>query len=297
MGKAGLPKVLNKDVRIRNFALKPAEGISLCLIPGHSEFAFVYIVLIVLQLRAISKNVKRMSIAVVLLACAGCRDAPVDSKKDPGSAVQITMVELNTETPIARSGPNPTPPQKSNQAFLVPEGTKFLSRGAKVTASDMDPILGEINFITDGDKSDHMAGTVELGLGLQWVQIDLGKPHALHAILVWHSYFPDDNYYAEYSVYRRIYEDVIVQISNDPEFKNEVTTIFNNDHDNSSGLGAGKDEPYLETCEGRWMNPKGVEGRYVRLYSNGYKYGSYNRGSVTNKADFNHYIEVEVYGK
>ena len=64
-----------------------------------------------------------------------------------------------------------------------------------------------------------------------------------------------------------------------------VTTIFNNDHDNTSGLGIGKDKEYIETNEGRLMDPRGVKARYVRLYSN---------GNTSN--DMNHYVEVEVYG-
>jgi hypothetical protein len=83
----------------------------------------------------------------------------------------------------------------------------------------------------------------------------------------------------------RVYFDVIVQVSDDPNFIKNVSTIFNNDHDNSSGLGAGKDMNYVETAEGKLIDAKGIEGRYVRCYSNG----------NTNN-DLNHYIEVAVYG-
>jgi hypothetical protein len=62
--------------------------------------------------------------------------------------------------------------------------------------------------------------------------------------------------------------------------------VFNNDLDNSAGLGVGKDLHYIETNEGKLIDAKGVKARYVRLYSNG------NSGN-----DLNHYIEVEVYGK
>ena len=65
-----------------------------------------------------------------------------------------------------------------------------------------------------------------------------------------------------------------------------MTTVFNNDYDNSSGLGVGTDKEYLESHEGKLMDGKGAKGRYVRLYSN---------GNTSN--DANHYIEVEVYGK
>jgi len=42
-----------------------------------------------------------------------------------------------------------------------------------------------------------------------------------------------------------------------------VTTVFNNDHDNTSGLGAGKDKEYIETFDGKLFDPKGVKARYV----------------------------------
>jgi len=63
--------------------------------------------------------------------------------------------------------------------------------------------------------------------------------------------------------------DVIVQVSADPEFKDHVTTVFNNDVDNSSGLGVGTDREYFETHEGKIVDAKGVKGRYVRAYTNG----------------------------
>ena len=74
-------------------------------------------------------------------------------------------------------------------------------------------------------------------------------------------------------------------MSDDPAFKTGVTTVFNNDHDNSSKLGAGQGQGDIEVAEGKLIDPKGAKGRYVRLYSN---------GNTTN--DLNHYVEVEVYG-
>ena len=76
-----------------------------------------------------------------------------------------------------------------------------------------------------------------------------------------------------------------MQVSDDPKFKTGVTTVFNNDHDNTSKLGAGKEKEYIEVAEGKLIDPKGAKGRYVRLSSN---------GNTTN--DLNHYVEVEVYG-
>jgi hypothetical protein len=163
---------------------------------------------------------------------------------------------------------------KSRGPFYVPRGTRLLSMRRPVTSSDMQPVIGELEFVTDGEKSGGDGYFVELGPGKQWVQIDLAAPYALHAILVWH-----------YHSQPRVYRDVIVQVSDDRDFLRGVTTVFNNDHDNSSGLGIGKDKEYIEVAEGRLIDPKGVKGRHVRLYSD---------GNTSN--DLNHYVEVEIYG-
>jgi hypothetical protein len=163
---------------------------------------------------------------------------------------------------------------KSRAPFYVPKGTVLLSEKKPVTSSDTLPVIGELDMITDGEKSGGDGYFVELGPTPQWVQIDLGAARALHAILVWH-----------YHSQARVYRDVIVQVSDDPTFKAGVTTVFNNDHDNSAKLGAGKEKEYIEVAEGKLFDPKGVKGRYVRLYSN---------GNTTN--DLTHYVEVEVYG-
>jgi len=163
---------------------------------------------------------------------------------------------------------------KSRGPFMVPVGTKRLSLKKLVRASDTQPVIGELDMITDGEKEGGDGYFVELGPGKQWVQIDLGAPYALHAILVWH-----------YHSQARVYRDVVVQVSSDKDFLKGVQTIFNNDHDNTSGLGLGKDKEYIEVAEGRLFDPKGVKARYVRFQSN---------GNTTN--DLNHYVEIEVYG-
>jgi hypothetical protein len=178
-------------------------------------------------------------------------------------------------TPTNIKSPNLEPVTgKSRGPFLVPKGTKLVSLKRPVTASDMQPVIGELNMLTDGEKEGGDGYFIELGPGKQWVQIDLGAPYALHAILVWH-----------YHSQARVYRDIVVQVSNDKDFLKGVTTVFNNDHDNTSGLGVGKEKEYIEVAEGRLIDPKGVKGRYVRLYSS---------GNTTN--DLNHYVEVEVHG-
>lgn len=163
---------------------------------------------------------------------------------------------------------------KPRGPFYVPKGTRLLSLGRPVRSSDMQPVIGELGFVTDGEKSGGEGYYVELGPGVQWVQVDLGGTRVLHAIVVWH-----------YHSRPRVYRDVVVQVSDDKDFLRGVTTVFDNDHDNSAGLGIGADKEYIETSEGRLIDPKGARGRYVRLYSN---------GNTSN--DLNHYVEVEVYG-
>jgi hypothetical protein len=181
-----------------------------------------------------------------------------------------------TGTPVPFKLANLEPPQTGKRPdFMVPAGTVNLAKGKKVTASDPDPVTGTLDLVTDGDKSADEGSWVELGPGKQWVQIDLGAAATISAVWVWH-----------FHSQARAYLDVVVQISDDADFKTGVTTIFNNDAGNELGLGAGKDYAYVETNEGKLMDAKGAKGRYVRLYS---------KGNTTNK--LNHYIEVEVYGK
>ncbi len=163
---------------------------------------------------------------------------------------------------------------RSRGPFLVPKGTVLLSLNKPVTASDKEPIIGEIGFVTDGKKSGEDGYYVEFGPGPQWVQIDLGQTARLNAILLWH-----------FHSQARVYKDVVIQVAADKDFVQGVATIYNNDHDNSSGLGAGKDKEYIETNEGRLIDPKGVPARYIRFWS---------AGNTSN--DMNHYVEAEVYG-
>lgn len=167
-------------------------------------------------------------------------------------------------------------PRNTRRAdIMVPAGTENLSKGKTVTGSDAMPVIGELSYITDGDKSGEEGAFVEMGPGMQWVQIDLGQSSKLAAIVLWH-----------FHSQARAYHDVVVQASDDPEFKKDVRTLFNNDDDNSAKLGVGKDQAYIETYEGKLIEAKGATARYVRLYSNG-----------NTSDELNHYCEVEVYGQ
>ena len=158
--------------------------------------------------------------------------------------------------------------------FLAPAGAINLAAGREVTGSDDEPIIGELEMITDGDKEGVDGSFVELGPGQQYIQLDLGSTQEIYAVVVWH-----------FHSQARVYFDIICQLSETAEFDENVHAIFNNDHDNSSGIGRGNDREYIETFDGKLFDAKGERARYVRLYS---------RGNTGN--DLNHYIEVEVYG-
>ena len=159
--------------------------------------------------------------------------------------------------------------------FLAPVGTTNVALGKPVTSSDKEPIIGEIEMITDGDKEAADGSYVELGPLLQHVTIDLKTIYKIFAIAIWH-----------YHQQPQVYLDVIVQVADDIDFMTNVRTLFNNDADNSTGLGAGTDMHYVESNKGELIDAKGTKARFVRLYSND-----------NNNNDLNHYIEVEVYGK
>jgi hypothetical protein len=181
---------------------------------------------------------------------------------------------VGTPRPIKVS--NLEPPEAADRPpLMVPVGTVLLSHNKPVTASDSLPVIGELSYVTDGEKSGAEGTYVELGPGVQWAQIDLGAKDKLAAIVVWH-------FHAE----ARVYHAVVVQVSNDPDFKTGVTTLFNNDDTNADGLGKGTDYAYIETYKGRVIDAKGAAARYVRLYSDG-----------NTSDELNHYTEVEVYGQ
>jgi len=204
------------------------------------------------------------------------------SSPGSGSGEKLVPIEIELPKPMFVGTPQDTrvpnlekPLGKPRPPFLAPVGTKNVALGKPVTSSDEEPIIGELEMITDGDKEAADGSYVELGPFTQHVTIDLEEPHYIYAIVVWH-----------YHKQARVYYDVVVQVADDPDFITNVRTLFNNDIDNSSGLGVGKDKHYTETNEGKLIDAKGVKARYVRLYS---------RGNTSN--DLNHYIEVAVYGK
>ncbi|MHC4325566.1 MAG: hypothetical protein ACYSUX_14970 [Planctomycetota bacterium] len=200
-----------------------------------------------------NKGKSRLSPLEIKLPHAVFKDTPLNTRVK------------NLEKPLGK----PRPP------FLAPAGTTNIALGKPVTSSDQEPIIGEIEMITDGDKEAADGSYIELGPSVQRITIDLEAMHEIYAIAIWH-----------YHKQPYVYFDVVVQVADDMDFITNVKTVFNNDIDNSAGLGIGSQKHYTETNEGKLIGTRGAKARYVRLYSNG--------NSIN---DLNHYIEVEVYGR
>ncbi|MFN0130145.1 MAG: discoidin domain-containing protein [Verrucomicrobiales bacterium] len=200
----------------------------------------------------------------------------------PATLADTAKEDLKVQFPKAQFVGTPIPAtgiknlDKSGKPILtlsVAKGTVLLSKEKEVTSSETTPSIGDFSLVTDGDKDGADGSFVELGPGQQWVQIDLGAPTEISAIALWH-----------FHKQARVYRDVVIELSDDPEFKTS-TIIFNNDDDNSLGKGAGKDPAYVETNHGRLMSGKQTKAQYIRAWSNG-----------NNVDDLNHYVELEVYG-
>jgi len=223
-----------------------------------------------------SRSASRRWLPLVLasvVAVAGMAGEPVRGRK-------VLVLELPRPhfigTPIHIKIPDLEKPRIGKRPdFYVPAGVTNVARGKPVSASDTPPIMGELSQVTDGDKDGIEGSYVEIGAGKQFFQIDLKAPYQLFAIVVWH-----------YHAQARVYHDVVVQVSTDRAFARNVHTVYNNDRDNSSGFGVGRAKEYIDTHEGRLIDPKGVVARYVRLWGRG-----------NSESDLNHCTEIEVYGK
>ena len=173
------------------------------------------------------------------------------------------------------AGPNIEPrSDKPRAAFKAPKGTKNVALKKKVAGSDARPFTGTYDQVTDGEKEAFDDQVVEMRRGVQWVQVDMGADFNLYAVVLWHDHR-----------WLQVYKCVLVQVADDPDFTQNVRTVFNNDMDNSAGRGIGTDKQYFETQEGKLINAKAVKARYLRAYSKG-----------SNLSAINCIQEVEVYG-
>lgn len=205
---------------------------------------------------------------IALTTPAFCAD---DSAKEP-LPLKLPDPTLKGTPEDLPKAPNIEPPQEKLAKFLVPKGVRDVALGKPVTSS-VAPYSGDLNQITDGKKEPVDSDAVEFKKGVQWVQVDLGQPYDIYAIALWHDHR-----------YIQVMRCVVVELSNDPEFKTGVTTLFNNDKENLAGQGVGKDREYFETRFGKIIDGKGTKARYVRGYTKGSSQGAMNA-----------WQEIEVY--
>jgi hypothetical protein len=221
------------------------------------------------------KNDLSQLLLAVALTVGGCASSvrAQDAAATEPLALKLPAHTLKGTPDDLPSGAHIEPlSDKAPKPLQVPKGVKNVALGKTVTSS-VPPFLGELSMITDGKKEPNDDDAVEFKKGVQWVQVDLGESVSIHAIVMWHDHR-----------YVQAMRDVILQVSDDPEFKTGVTTLYNNDTDNSAGFGVGTDREYFEMEFGRAVPAKGVKARYVR---------GYIRGS--NQSALNCWQEIEVY--
>ena len=267
---------------MRNAKVNPVVVLSLSVLVG--------LALVVLSLESVAKDPGPAKEPQPAAKKPEAAKESGPATKPAGASGKLVEMKLELPRPLFEGTPRNIkakmrPVIRSRKVLAAP-GLKNLAYEKKVTSSDEEPIIGELALANDGDKEGTDGSFVELGPQLQWVQIDLGAPKEIHLIVLWH-------YHRE----GRVYRDVIVQAADDKDFITNVRTLFNNDHDNSAGLGIGKDWQYLDDFRGevvwpakhvggKYVAEKSVKARYVRFYSN---------GNTSN--DLNHYTEIEIWGK
>ena len=189
--------------------------------------------------------------------------------KLPAPAFKGTPKDIQLSSYVEPLSDKPRPP------MMVPAGLKNIAPTAKLSCSDKNATADSLAKIVDGDKEASEQSIIYLRKGTQWVQMDFGSPQEIFAVVIWHAHNSS-----------KVYHDVIVQIADDQDFLQNVKTIFNNDQDNTSGLGVGTDREYFETHEGKLIDTKGVTARYMRFFSKG-----------STESALNEYTEIEVYGR
>ena len=220
------------------------------------------------------KIVSIVLFAILMGSCEKPKDSPANNNLEPipldlpRAKLGGTPKNLPPGTHIKMDG-NSSP----RELFFAPKGVKNVALKKSVISSDMEPVYGTLDLITNGDKEANDYSYVELGPNIQWVQIDLGSQFTIYAITIWREHRDP-----------RVYKDVVVQVSDDKDFITNALIVFNSDIDNSAGLGIGKDWEFFETYEGQLIDCKGIKARYVRFYANG-----------NTVDDLNRYTEVEVY--
>ena len=189
------------------------------------------------------------------------------------------MVPLVLKLPAAHYAG--TPPQGTTFSGIqdtpdptvkIPKGVKNIAPQAKLTCSAKSITRAELAKVTDGDKEAEEDSVVDLPKGLQWIQFNFSTPQDIYVIAIWHAH---DS--------RKVYHSVIAQVADDPDFTENVRTLFNNDRENKEGLGAGTDRQYFEIFPRQAHRCRGSAGP-LRPPLLGWQHGEH----------FKRYTEVEI---
>lgn len=152
----------------------------------------------------------------------------------------------------------------------LPFGCRLLSHGCKVTSGDPKP-RGDLQWITDGDRTSTAGREVVLAPGKQWVQLDLGSSYDVHCVWVWH-----------YHRGPMIVRGMKVEVADEETGPWRLIYTVEPDACCASSLYEEAHTGYPITMPRREMAP----ARYVRLWSEG-----------SDDLPDNYYAEVAVYGK
>jgi len=225
-------------------------------------------------------RVLKFGLALAVILCAMDSRADDSAKQNQSDLVPL---KLKLPDPVFAGTPKDPPkgidlePMPTNlpPPLMVPADVRNIAPGKKITSGGKATSPSELAKLTDGNKEVSEDSIAILPKGLQWVQFDLSSPQELFAIVIWHAHDT-----------AKVYRSVIVQVADDADFTTDVRTLFNNDRDNSAGLGAGADKQYFESYMGKIIKANGARARFVRLYSHG-----------STDSQLNEYTEVEIYGR
>src|SRR5262245_28174147 len=178
-----------------------------------------------------------LSLSLAVFAGAGALErafaADPETKKEKPATETAGLVPLNLKLPAPAFKGTPKDIQlssyveplsdKPRAAMMVPSGLKNLAPESKLSSSDKNASQESLAKIVDGDKEASDQSIIFLRKGTQYIQMDLGSPSELFAIVIWHAHNS-----------AKVYHDVIVRVADDAEFTKNARTIFNNDQDDSS---------------------------------------------------------------
>lgn len=220
--------------------------------------------------RAVLPPLIAIALALALPACSH-HPAP-----QPAADTQLVEMPIPLPPPLPLNPDIPIPPgveiPTTHPTIIAPRNAVNLALHRPVTSSDPNPTWGFLGMITDGDKSSGEGRIVDVGPGRQWIQVDLGRECDIYGISIWRDYAAE-----------RIYDAMIVQLSDDADFIKDVWTVYDNDVKNWIGMGYGNRPRYVEAYQGKTIPVKRLTARYVRIWS--------LSDDGTEK-----FVEVEVYG-